>query len=59
MTQYNLGSAYRTLAEVKDKAVNIQLAKEAYQKVLQIFNKEDCPEVYSLVMGNVRKLEEI
>ena len=53
----NLGNAYYTLAEVKDKAQNAKLSKEAYEKALQIFNKKEYPEAFKMLNTNILILE--
>jgi len=53
---YFLGNAYRTLAEVKDKAENCQRAIKAYEEALRVFTKEEFPEIYSLVANNFKNL---
>ncbi len=43
MTQNNIGNAYRTLAEVEDKALNCKKAIEACQNALKIITVEQFP----------------
>lgn len=56
-TQNNLGAAYQTLAEVRDKAQNAQLAKESYQRALRFFNQKEYPEAHKIVNRNILKLK--
>ena len=55
-TQNNLGNAYRTLAEVEDKAGNCEKAVKAYDESLKVFTKEKFPEVYPVIESNRRRL---
>ncbi len=54
MTQNNLG-ADGTLAEVKDKATNCELAVKAYQEVLKVYTKKEFPEIYRIIEENIQK----
>ena len=54
MTQNNLGSAYRRLAEVEAKAENCKKGIKAYEEALKVFTKEEFPEVYPVVERNLR-----
>lgn len=56
MTQNNIGNAYRTLAEVEEKALNCKKAIEAYQEALKIFTENSYPEYNKIVAGNIEKL---
>ncbi|MEM2930854.1 MAG: tetratricopeptide repeat protein, partial [Thermoproteota archaeon] len=56
MTQNNLGNAYRTLAEVEDKAENCKKAIKAYEEALKIFTEKEFPETHHLVKLNLEKL---
>jgi len=55
MTQYNLGNAYQTLAEVEDKAGNYNKAIQAFQEVLRVYTKEEFPEIYRIIEENIKK----
>ena len=56
MTQNNLGTAYRTLGEVEEKAENCRRAIAAYEAALEIFTEETFPEVYRVVSRNLQLL---
>ncbi len=52
-TQNSLGSAYRTLAEVKDKDQNCQLAVNAYQEALKVYTLDRFPMDYAMTQNNL------
>jgi tetratricopeptide (TPR) repeat protein len=56
MTQNNIGTAYRTLAEVEEKALNCKKAIEAYRKSLKIFTEYSYPEYNKIIAGNIEEL---
>ena len=56
MTQNNIGNAYRTLAEVEDKAKNCKKAIEAYQNALKIFTEESYPMYNKGIADNLGNL---
>jgi len=47
ITQINLGNAYRTLAEVEDKAENCKRAIKAHEESLIVFTLERFPKYYA------------
>ena len=53
MTQNNLGTAYGTLAEVKDKTQNCQLALKAYQEALKVYAPDRFPIQYAITQNNL------
>ena len=53
MTQNNLGNAYRTLAEVEDKAKNCKLAIQAFQAALEIYTQERFPMQLATTQNNL------
>ena len=55
-TQNNLGSAYRTLAEVENKAENCKKAIKAYRAALEVFTADNFPEANRLVQDNLTAL---
>ena len=55
-TQNNLGVAYRTLAEVEEKAVNCKRAIAAFQAALQVYTQEEFSELHQKVESNLRTL---
>ncbi len=54
MTQNNLGTAYKTLAEVEAKAENCGRAIEAYEEALEIYTEREFPEIYPFVERNLK-----
>ena len=55
MTQNNLGTAYRTLAEVEEKGENCRRAIEAYGEALGVYTEELSPQVHALVARNLSR----
>ncbi|GIU71910.1 MAG: hypothetical protein KatS3mg003_1389 [Candidatus Nitrosocaldaceae archaeon] len=53
MTLNNLGNAYRTLAEVEDKAENCKKAIKAYEEALTIRTKDKYPLDYAMTLNNL------
>jgi predicted TPR repeat methyltransferase len=53
MTQNNLGTAYRTLAEVKEKAENCQKAITAYKEALKVYTEDKFPDPHQVVKSNL------
>jgi hypothetical protein len=58
MTQNNLGTAYRTLAEVKEKTENCKRAIEAYDKALEIYSESEYPEIFPVVERDLKLLRD-
>ena len=56
MTQYNLGTAYGTLAEVEAKAQNCKKAITALKEALKVYTKEEFPEIHRKVEHNLERL---
>jgi len=54
MTQNNLGNAYRTLAEVEEKAKNCRAAIDAYEEALKISFLHKLTEVAAAVARNLQ-----
>jgi tetratricopeptide (TPR) repeat protein len=52
-TQNNLGTAYRTLAEVEAKAENCKRAIEAYEEALKVYTRERYPMDYGKTQNNL------
>jgi hypothetical protein len=59
MTQNNLGTAYRTLGEVEEKAENCKKAIMAYQEALRVYNKQEYPQQYAGVSSNLKIVEDL
>ncbi len=53
MTQNNLGTAHRTLAEVEDKATNCKKAIAAYDEALKVYTLERFPIQYAMTQNNL------
>ena len=55
ITQSNLGSTYRDLAEIKfsDKIEHLRLAKVAFQEALKVCTVESDPVRYAMVVNNI------
>jgi tetratricopeptide (TPR) repeat protein len=53
MTQNNLGNAYRTLAEVREKDENAKRAISAYEAALEIRTIEKYPVDYAMTQNNL------
>jgi tetratricopeptide (TPR) repeat protein len=53
MTQYNLGIAYNSLAEVRDKEKNLTKAIFAYKEALKIRTIEKYPIDYAMTQNNL------
>jgi len=53
MTQNNLGSAFRTLAEVGDKIANCHAAIDAHREALRVFTLNSFPLDYSITQNNL------
>ena len=53
-TQNNLGNAYQTLAEVKDKAENCQKAITAYEEAFKVYKEGEFPGLHQLVESDFR-----
>jgi hypothetical protein len=53
ITQNNLGTAYRALGEVEDKANNCRKAIEAYEEALKVYKENTFPEIYFLIKSNI------
>ena len=53
MTQTNLGNAYRTLAEVREKEENAERAISAYEAALGIYTIEKYPVDYARAQNNL------
>ncbi|MFC2032397.1 tetratricopeptide repeat protein [Chloroflexota bacterium] len=53
MTQNNLGTDYRTLAEVETKADNCKLAIQAYEESLKVYTLERFPMQYGTTQNNL------
>jgi tetratricopeptide (TPR) repeat protein len=53
MTQNNLGTAYRTLGEVEEKAENCKKAIKAYEEALKVYTLEDFPMDYGMTQNNL------
>ena len=53
MTQNNLGTAYRTLSEVRDKEENLTKAIRAYEEALKIYTVEKYPVDYAMTQNNL------
>jgi len=53
ITQINLGNAYRTLAEVEDKAENCKRAIKAHEESLIVFTLERSPRDYAATQNNL------
>jgi tetratricopeptide (TPR) repeat protein len=53
MTQNNLGNAYRTLAEVEDKAANCRKAIAAYEAALTVYTRERFTMDYGMTQNNL------
>ena len=53
MTQNNLGNAYRTLSEVRDKESNLEKAIEAYREALKVRTVESYPIDYATTQNNL------
>ena len=54
-THYNLGTAFRTLADVENKRENCKKAITAYQEALNVFNEEEFPELFPLISANLKR----
>jgi hypothetical protein len=54
MTQYNLGTAYSDLAEVRDKGANLEKTINAYQEALKIYTEEKYPIMYQTYGVKIR-----
>jgi len=52
-TQNNLGTAYRTLAEVEEKGENCRKAIEAYRQALGVYTEELSPQVHAEVAASL------
>ncbi len=55
MTQNNLGTAYRTLAEVENKAENCKKSIAAYEEALKVFSKDEFPEPFQIITRNLER----
>ena len=53
MMQNNLGAAYRTLGEVRDKEQNVGLAIRAYGEALKVRTLEQFPIDYAMTQNNL------
>ncbi len=53
MTQNNLGTAFRTLAEVENKKENCKKAITAYQEALTVYSLERFPMDYAMTQNNL------
>ena len=53
MTQNNLGTAYCTLSEVRDKEKNLAKAINAYGESLKIYTVESYPLIHEIVKSNL------
>jgi tetratricopeptide (TPR) repeat protein len=53
MTQNNLGAAYQTLAEVREKEENTERAIRAYEAALEIYTVEKYPIYYAKIQNNL------
>jgi tetratricopeptide (TPR) repeat protein len=53
MIQNNLGAAYWTLAEIRDKAKNSARAIVAYEEALRVYTLERHPEDYAMIQNNL------
>jgi len=53
-TQNNLGNAYQTLAEVKDKAENCQKAITADEEAFKVYKEGEFPDLHQLVESDFR-----
>lgn len=53
VTQNNLGNAYRTLAEVEDKAENCKISIVTFEEALKVYTKDELPEPYRVAMENL------
>ncbi len=54
MTYSNLGTAYRTLAEVEEKAENCRRPIRAFEEALKVYTEHDFPQMYGLEERNLR-----
>ena len=59
MTQNNLGNAYRTLAEVEDRAENCRKAIAAYGEALSVLTEDLMPWPHEVVRRNLERLLEL
>ncbi|MDH4223280.1 MAG: tetratricopeptide repeat protein [candidate division Zixibacteria bacterium] len=53
MTRNNLGTAYRTLGEVEEKAENCKKAIKAYEESLKVYTLDDFPMQYGMTQNNL------
>jgi len=53
--QNNLGNAYGSLSEVRDKEKNLQRAVNAFQEALKIYTLNDFPVQYAATKANLGK----
>jgi hypothetical protein len=53
MAQSNLGDAYKTLAEVEDKAKNCGLAIESYREALRVYTETSYPDDSKSIKRNL------
>jgi len=53
MIQNNLGAAYRSLAEVKERAANLTKAINAYEEALKIYTAERYPLYHKRVAASL------
>ncbi|MFQ5862856.1 MAG: hypothetical protein ACE5IC_07005 [Candidatus Brocadiales bacterium] len=52
-TQENLGNAYRSLSEVRDKEENLGLAVKAYKRALDVYTSDAFPVQYAVTQNNL------
>ena len=53
MIQNNLGAAYRSLAEVRERAANLSKAVKAYEEALKIYTAERYPLYHKRVSASL------
>ena len=57
--QNNLGTAYRNLAEVRNKEENLKKAITAYQEALKIYTAEDFPIIHERMSSNLKRAKSL
>jgi len=57
-TQNNLGIAYDTLAEVRDKEKNLAKAIRAFEEALKIYTVERYPLYHEIVASNMSRAKQ-